>query len=172
MKSGLISGVRTIYQREAWVTGIFSWVKNLVANFRSQGVSTCASLCVTSLKNSYVRGQVFPFINIPIRLKEKELLGLYEYFGEQMLLDDRYIYCDLVVHSIYYAENKDPAHIQAMEQRARQIFKDNGYEIIAFEDGMATMTIDRGVLENEAGFTVLLNRLLENAIKMQADMEK
>ncbi|MDD3363485.1 MAG: hypothetical protein PHZ03_00740 [Syntrophomonas sp.] len=167
----LTSGVRTIHQREAWVEGIFTRVKSVIGNYGNPQVSTCSSLCVTSLKNSYVRGQIFPFINIPIRYREKELLGLYEYFGEQMPLVDKHIYCDFVVHSIYYAENKEPASIKTMEDRARQIFKDKGYEILNFEDGMATITIDRKVVEEEEEFTNLLKSLLDGAIKMQVETE-
>jgi hypothetical protein len=167
----LTSGVRTIHQREAWVAGIFARVKIVIANYGNPKVSTCSSLCMTSLKNSYVRGQIFPFINIPIRYGEKELIGLYEYFGEQMHLADKHIYCDFVVHSIYYAENKEPLFIQGMEDRARQIFKDKGYEILHFEDGMATITIDRRVLEEEEEFNGLLKKLLDEAIKIQAEFE-
>ncbi len=165
----LTSVIRTIHQREAWVSEIFTWVKRVIANYGDPKVSTCSALCVTTLKNSYVRGQVFPYINIPIRYGEKELLGLYEYFGEQMPLVDNHIYCDFVVHSIYYTENKDPAAIKAMEERARQIFKDKGYEILTFEGGMATITIDRMILEDEKKFTGLLASLLYEAIKMQAE---
>ena len=102
------SGEQTIFEREAWVDRIFAEVKKFIASYGDSDISTCGSLCVTTLKNSYVRGRVFPFINIPIRLREKELLGLYEYC-DQLPLSDQYIYCDFVVHSIYYAENKDPA---------------------------------------------------------------
>jgi hypothetical protein len=168
-EKGLTPAIRTFHQREAWVTGIFTWVKKIIANYGDPKVSTCNSLCITSLKNSYVRGQVFPFINIPIRCGEKELLGLYEYFGEQMPLSNKNIYCDFVVHSIYYSENKDPAFIKAMEERARQIFKNKGYEILSFDDGMATITIDRAILEEEEKFTNLLHSLLDEAIKMQTE---
>ena len=164
-----ISSEITIFQREAWVEKIFAEVKKLVAGYGDPDVSTCGSLCVTSLKNSYVRGRVFPFINIPIRFREKELLGLYEYC-EQLPLSDQYIYCDFVVHSIYYAENKDPASIRVLEDRARKVIEAMGNKIISFEDGMAAITIDRKFLEKEEEFVILIRGLLDEALKMQAEI--
>jgi hypothetical protein len=166
---GLAFEGQSISQREAWVTGIFTRVKGFISSYGNEEISTCSSLSVTSLKNSYVRGQVFPFINIPIRYREKELLGLYEYFGEQLPLLDEHIYCDFVVHSIYYAENKDLASIKAMEERTRQILADKGYNILNFEEGMATIAIDRRILEEDGDFLKLLKNLLDVAIKMQEE---
>lgn len=163
------SGEQTIFQREAWVERIFAEVKKFIGTYGNPDISTCGSLCVTSLKNSYVRGRVFPFINIPIRLREKELLGLYEYC-DQLPLSEQYIYCDFIVHSIYYAENKDPAFLQALEVRARQVIEGMGHKIVSFEDGMAAITIDRQILENEADFIILLKGLLDEAINMQAEI--
>lgn len=159
----------SISQREAWVTGIFNQVKGFIRSYDNVDIKTCSSLCATSLKNSYVRGQVFPFINIPIRYREKELLGLYEYFGDQLPLSDEYIYCDFVVHSIYYHEKKTPADVKAIEERARQILAARGYEVLNFEDGMATITIKREILENEGEFLKTLKNLLDEAIRIQAE---
>jgi len=166
---GLKSGVRTIYQQEAWVEEIFARVKGSIIRYGNVDISTCGSLCVTSLKNSYVRGRVFPFINIPIRYRDKELLGLYEYC-EQLPPSDQYIYCDFVVHAIYYAEKKEPASIKAMEELASARFTTQDYDIIQFEDGMATITIDRQVLDHEEEFYGLLRKLLDEAIEIQAEI--
>ncbi len=166
----LTSGARSILQREAWVTGLFAQVKYLIASYGNAEVSTCSSLSVTSLKNSYVRGRVYPFINIPIRLREKELLGLYEYC-DQLPFSDQHIYCDFVIHSIYYADKKDSAFIRDLEERARQYLQTKGYEVVQFEDGMAAITIDRRIVEEEEEFGKLLNSLLDEAIKMQVDIE-
>jgi hypothetical protein len=151
------------------VEEIFARVKNSINRYGNVNVSTCVSLCVTSLKNSYVRGRVFPFINIPIRYWDKELLGLYEYC-DQLPPSEQYIYCDFVVHAIYYAENKEPAYIKAMEERARTFFTAKGYDIIQFEDGMATITIDRQVFEYQEKFHAMLISLLDEAIKMQTEI--
>lgn len=167
--NGLACGGRSISQREEWVTSIFNLVKGFISSYNNADIKTCSSLCITSLKNSYVRGQVFPFINIPIRCCDKELLGLYEYFGDQLPLSDKYIYCDFVVHSIYYHEKKAPADIKAIEERTRQILTARGYEILNFEDGMATITIKREILENEGEFLKLLKNLLDEAIRIQAE---
>lgn len=166
----LTSGERSIHQREAWVTGIFAQVKNLISSYGNAEVSTCNSLSVTSLKNSYVRGRVYPFINIPIRLREKELLGLYEYC-DQLPFSNQYIYCDFIIHSIYYAEKKDSAFIRDLEERARQYLQTKGYEVVQFEEGMAAITIDRRILEEKEEFVKLLKSLLDIAIKMQAETE-
>ncbi len=162
-------GGHSISRREAWVSGIFNRVKEFVRGYNNVNINTCSSLCATSLKNSYVRGQVFPFINIPIRFREKELLGLYEYFGDQQPLSDEYIYCDFVIHSIYYHEKKAPADVKSIEERTRRILAGLGYQVMHFEDGMATITISRGILEDEGEFLKLLENLLEQAIKLQTE---
>jgi len=160
-------GGRTVHQQEAWVEKFFVLVKNSIASHCDANVSTCGSLCATTLKNSYARGRVFPFINIPIRYLEKELLGLYEYCDE-LPLSDQYIYCDFVVHSIYYADNKEPAIIKTMEEQAMRIFQTKGYDIVQFLDGMATITIERELLENEVEFIELFHTLLDDALNIQA----
>jgi len=165
---GFISAEMTILEREAWVERIFAEVKKFIDSYGDPDISTCGSLCVTSLKNSYVRGRVFPFINIPIRLRERELLGLYEYC-QQLPLSDQHIYCDFVVHSIYYAENKDPAYISALKEHARKVMEEKGHKIINFEDGMAAITIDRKILEHEEEFLTLLKSLLDDAVTMQKE---
>jgi hypothetical protein len=165
------AGGLSIYQREAWVEWIFAQVKDFVDSYGNKDVSTCTSLCVTSLKNSYVRGRVYPFINIPVRLRDQELLGLYEYC-EQLPPSDRYIYCDFIVHAIYYAENKEPAYMGVLEARARKLIEDEGYKVLSFEDGMAAITVDRNVLEREEQFIILLKGLVALAIKIQLELDQ
>jgi hypothetical protein len=159
-----------IYHRGLWVDKIFGQVKSVIATYGDTNVSTCSSLCVTTLKNSYVRGQVFPFVNIPIRYGEKELLGLYEYFGEVLPLSAENIYCDIVIHSIYYSEDQAIKDKHALEAKARQLFTDRKLEILNFEDGMATFTIPRQVLDGE-GFAAMLHDLIDVAVKMQSDIK-
>jgi len=165
----LLWGGRTVHQQEAWVEKFFAFVKSSIASYGDANISTCGSLCATTLKNSYARGRVFPFVNIPIRYREKELLGLYEYCDE-LPLSDQYIYCDFVVHSIYYAESKEPAVIKTMEDQAMRIFQTKGYDIVQFLDGMATITIERKLLENKEEFGKLLMSLLDEAVKMQTEI--
>jgi len=159
-----------IYQRGLWVDRIFAQVKNTISTYGDASVSTCNSLCVTTLKNSYVRGQVFPFVNIPIRYGEKELLGLYEYFGDQLPLSAENIYCDIVIHSIYYSEAQDVIAKQQLEEKARQFFAARNFRILNFEDGMATFTIPREVLDGD-NFTKVLRDLIEVAVKVQSDIK-
>ncbi len=160
------SGIR---HREAWVTGIFNLVKNFLSSYGNADLKTCNSPPATTLMNSYVRGQVFPFINIPVRYRDKELLGLYEYYGDQLPLNAESIYCDFVVQAIYYHEQKSPEFIKAMEERTRQILSAQGYQILTFEDGMATISLDRNALNNSADFLNLLKNLIDTAMKIQAE---
>lgn len=155
------------YQREAWVEQIFNQVKDFINGYGDKEVSTCTAPCITTLKNSYVRGQVFPYINIPIRYGEKELLGLYEYYGDQLPLSNEYIYCDIVIHSIYYAGKE--SRLGALEEKARQIFRARNHDIIQFEQGMATLKIGRDQL-NSGQFLTSLKNLLDDAIQMQAEI--
>jgi len=167
----LFPGGLSIYQREAWVERTFAQVKTFISNYGNDDVSTCTSLCVTSLKNSYVRGRVFPFINIPIRYRDQEMLGLYEYC-EQLPLSDQYIYCDFVVQAIYYAEIKEPAYLRALAERAVKLIEVEGYKVVNFEDGMAAIAIERKVLEREEEFITLLAGLMHLAIQIQAELEQ
>ncbi len=157
----------SVFQREAWVEQIFNQVKGFIGKYGDKAVSTCTAPCITNLKNSYVRGQLFPYINIPIRYGEKELLGLYEYFGEQLPLSKEYIYCDIVIHSIYYAGKE--SRLAALEEKARQIFEARNYDIIQFEQGMATLKIARSQISS-GQFLSTLKNLLDDAIEMQAEI--
>jgi len=158
----------SVHQREAWVEHIFEQVKQFIASRGDKDITTCTTPCITTLKNSYVRGQIFPFVNIPIRYREKELLGLYEYFGDQLPLSDEYVYCDIVVHSIYYAD-KQASDLESLEARARQAFQSRKYDVIQFEQGMATIKIERSLI-NGAGFLPVLKSLLDEAIAIQAEV--
>jgi hypothetical protein len=158
-----------ICQREAWVTGIFNQVKSFLSSYGNAELKTCSSPPATTLMNSYVRGQIFPFINIPIRYRDKELLGLYEYYGEQLPLKADSIYCDFVVQAIYYHEQKSQESIKAIEERTRQILTSQGYQILVFEDGMATISLDRNILNNPVDFKNRLKNLLDTAIKIQVE---
>ncbi len=162
-------GGRSIRQREAWVTEIFNLVKSFLRSYGNADLKTCSSPPATTLMNSYVRGQIFPFINIPIRYRDKELLGLYEYYGDQLPLNAESIYCDFVVQAIYYHEQKTPESIKAMEERARQSLTAQGYQVLTFEDGMATISLDRNILNNSAEFLNRLKELLDTAIKIQTE---
>jgi len=166
----LTLGGLSINQREAWVESIFTRVKDFVADFADLEITTCVSPCITTLKNSYVRGQTFPFVNIPIRYRNQELLGLYEYFGEQLPLMDQYIYCDIVVQSIYYNENLAPADLQALEEKARQLFQTKHLEVRQFEGGMATLTIEREILDGSE-FLERLRDLLTKAVEIQMELK-
>jgi hypothetical protein len=161
---------RSILQREAWVEEVFKWVRNYLGSYGNSDITTCSALCTTSLVNSYVRGRVFPFINIPIRYQNKELLGLYEYCGDEWPLSGNYIYCDFIIQSIYYAENKDAGRMSLLENKTRDYFKSLGYEILQFCDGMVTITIERSILEKETEFKNLLAKLLADALAMQKDI--
>ncbi len=159
----------SVHQREAWVEHIFGQVKQFIASRGDKDITTCTSPCITTLKNSYVRGQIFPYVNIPIRYREKELLGLYEYFGDELPISDEYVYCDIVIHSIYYA-GKVAAGLEALEARAGQAFKTRKYDVIQFDQGMATIKIERSLISG-AGFLTVLRSLLDEAIAIQAEVE-
>jgi len=165
----LTLGGMSIDQRENWVENIFNRVKILLEEFADLGITTCSSLCTTTLKNSYVRGQVFPFINIPVRYHEQELLGLYEYFGDQLPLDEENIYCDVVIQSIYYAEHLSPEELLKMEAKAKGLFGAHQWEVVQFEGGMGTLRLERALLDSHS-LEDKLRDILIQAIEMQAEM--
>lgn len=158
----------SIEEREIWVERIFTRVKDFVSEYADLEISTCVAPCITTLNNSYVRGRIYPFINIPIRYRNQELLGLYE-FCEQLPLVEDYIYCDIVIQPIYYAENLAPAALQAMGEKARQLLQAKKLEVQQFEGGMAALTIERGILDGDE-FIDRLRMLLTIAIEIQMEL--
>jgi Ni,Fe-hydrogenase I large subunit len=168
--SFLKSGNRTIIERHRWVEEIFKKIRDFVDNYGNEDISTIGSLCKTSLKNSYVRGQAFPFVNIPIRYQEKELLGFYEYFSDELSFDESYIYCDFIIEHSYYAINKDDETLKKTVKKAKEVLRQKGYNIIAFDSGMATIKIERKILEQDEEFNKLLKRLIDDAITIQKEI--
>lgn len=168
--SFLKSGNRTIIERHKWVERIFEKIKSFVDNYGNDDISTIGSLCKTSLKNSYVRGQAFPFINIPIRFQDKELLGFYEYFSDELCFDDQYIYCDFIIEHSYYALNKDEETMNKIVAKAEKMLQQMGYNIVAFDSGMATVKIERRILEQDNELVALLQKLLDDAIAIQNEI--
>jgi hypothetical protein len=161
------SGNRTLRDRQYWVNDIFGKIKKFIANYGSEDLTTINSLCTTNLKNSYVRGQIFPFINIPIRFRDKELLGLFEFYNNELCFDDHYIYCDFVIEHSYYTANTDEATLGQLVTRAKQVLKDMGYDVIMFDSGMATIRISRDILEKEDELFRLLDKLVKDALHLQ-----
>lgn len=161
------SGNRTLRDRQNWVNDIFRKIKTFINNYDSDDLTTVNTLCTTNLKNSYVRGQVFPFINIPIRYQDKELLGFYEFYSDELCFDEKYIYCDFVIERSYYTADKDEAMVNQMVTRAKQVLKDMGYDVIAFDSGMATIKISREVMEKDDDFMVILDKLIKDALLIQ-----
>lgn len=166
----LKSGNRTIIERHNWVEEIFGKIRDFVNRYGNEDISTINSLCKTSLKNSYVRGQAFPFINIPIRYQDKELLGFYEYCGSELPFDESFIYCDFIIEHSYYSTNKDDETMKETVRRTKEILQQKGYDIIAYESGMATIRIERKFLENNEEFNKLLKKLFDDALTIQKEI--
>ncbi|MGI5921298.1 MAG: hypothetical protein ACOX6I_06135 [Syntrophomonadaceae bacterium] len=166
----LKSGNRTIIDRNQWVEEIYAKIRHFVDNYGNEDIATISSLCRTSLKNSYVRGQAFPFLNIPIRYQDKELLGFYEYCNSELCFDEHFIYCDFIIEPSYYSTNKDDQTSEITVSKAKAVLKQRGYEIIAYENGMATIKIDRTVLEQDEEFQKLLKKLTDDAIDIQKEV--
>jgi hypothetical protein len=157
-------------ERHRWVEEIFGKIRSFVDDYEDEDITTISSLCKTSLKNSYVRGQAFPFVNIPIRYQEKELLGFYEYFSDELFFDESYIYCDFVIEHSYYSINKDDETMKRTVRKAKEVLKQKGYNIIAFDSGMATIKIERRILEQDGELSKLLKRLIDDAIAIQKEI--
>ncbi|HEX3011795.1 MAG TPA: hypothetical protein VHQ70_07105 [Syntrophomonadaceae bacterium] len=166
------SGNRTLMDRQKWVHDIFHKIKSFIDNYEGDELTTVNSLCTTNLKNSYVRSQVFPFINIPIRYQDKELLGFYEYYSDELCFDENYIYCDFVIEHSYYIANKEEAMVNDLVVRAQQVLKEMGYDVIVFDSGMATIKIDREILEKDDEFFRLLDKLVKDALRLQKQIEQ
>ncbi len=164
------SGNRTIHEREAWVEHIFALVKDFIEDSGDEELETCGILSTTSLKNSYVRGRIFPFINIPIKYQGKELMGLYEYFDDSLAFSASHIYCDILIQAIYYSGNRESRHLDIMEKIALELLKKKGYDIVQFAGGMATFKVDRSILESPVRFKEFLHKTVEDARTLQEEM--
>lgn len=163
------SGNRTILERENWVEEIFSQIKEFVEEFGDEELETCSVLSTTSLKNSYVRGRIYPFINVPVKYQGKEIIGLYEYCSD-LPFSAEHIYCDILVHAIYYSGNRESRNLDIMEKIALELLKKKGYDIVQFAGGMAAFKVPRGILESPGQFRQFLRQTIDDAISLQEEM--
>ncbi len=168
----LKSGNRTLSERSEYVTKIFQWAKDVVRDCGIEELTTIKKLYVTSKKDSWIEGETYPFLNLPFFCKQEYLCGIYEHFDEQLNLSETHIYFDFLIQLIFQEEKQYEALIPEMEQKAQSLLKDKNYTVIRFENGMATILLDRTLLENGEQFKKELARLINDAVYFNEEIER
>lgn len=158
----LNTGNRTLEERDEWVEEIYDWIKDIVDEVEE--VTTIKKICTTVSKNSWITDCVFPFINLPIYYKEENLCGLYEYYDKHLSFSDEHIYFDFIVQSILYNNFENDDILEKMKNRVNELLISKEYEILHFENGIATIKIKRSVLNDYDKFKNHLIILIKDAI--------
>lgn len=165
------SGNRTLEDRDEWVQEIFGYVQEAVQECGNTDVTTIRKLYETSHKDSYISGLVMPFLNIKIDYNGDYLCGLYEYFGEHPFSDSS-IYYDFLIQDIYNYAGDDEEFLAQVEKRAKEILKSKDYNLIGFNEGMATIEISRKLLNNGNAIKEKLITLINDAVLLNDEISK
>ncbi|QEK13137.1 hypothetical protein FQB35_12865 [Crassaminicella thermophila] len=160
----LNTGNRTLEDRDEWIEEIYDWIKDIVDEYGNEEVTTINKLCTTSSRNAWITDIVFPFINIPLYYKDRCLCGLYEYYDEEISFSDEYIYFDFAVQSIRYNEYENDEVLEEMENKVNELLINKEYNILNFEDGIATVKISRSILNDYNEFKDVLIPLIDDAV--------
>ncbi len=168
----LSTGNRTLEDRNEWIEEIYEWIKKIVDEYENKEVNTIKKLCTTSLKNAWITDSVFPFINIPLYYKDRCLCGLYEYYNEETNFSDEHLYFDFVIQSIFYKEYENDEVREEIETRINKILVSKGYNILSFDDGMATVKIPRRNLNDYNEFKAFLIPFIDDAVYINDEIVK
>lgn len=161
----LKSGNRTIDDRGEWVEEIGDRVKEIVDNLGDDKVCT-KKLYEMSSKNGWIEGVVFPFVNITIYYEDIPLCGLYEYFDESLSFSSKHIYFDILIDKIKDLGDSDETLTSELIQKITIKLKAEGYDVIQFDGGIATIKIERKILEDTIKFKEILKRFIDIAISV------
>jgi len=167
----LKSGNRTIDDRGEWVQEIGDLVKDIVDEFKDDRLHT-EKLYEVFSKGGWVEGVVFPFINIAISYEDTYLCGIYEYFDEILKFSHEYMYFDFLIKKIQDLDDTDEKLTSKLEEKIKLLLKSEGYNIIQFNEGMATIKLSRNIIEDTLKFREELTKLINTAITLNKEVEK
>lgn len=167
----LKSGNRTIDDRGEWIKEIADLVKEIVDDYDDDKVCT-KKLYEELSKSGWVEEVVFPFINITIYYEDRPFCGLYEYFDENLSFSNEYIYFDFLIQKIRDLGDTDEKLTNKLEQKVKTILKSEGYDIIVFDEGMATVKVLRNIIEDTDKFREELTKLINTSITIKKEIDK
>lgn len=167
----LKSGNRTIDDRGEWIKEIADLVKEIVDDYDDDKVCT-KKLYEELSKSAWVEEVVFPFINITIYYEDRPFCGLYEYFDENLSFSNEYIYFDFLIQKIRDLGDTDEKLTNILEQKVKTILKSKGYDIIVFDEGMATVKVLRNIIEGTDKFREELTKLINTSITIKKEIDK
>lgn len=163
------SGNRTLEDRDEWISEIFNLLKEVVEE-DNRNICTAKKMYRTSKQDSWITDLAFPFINFYIDYKDKSLCGIFEYFNEEFRFSDKYIYVDFLIQKIYYSD--ECTILDQIKNQVIEIFEEKRYEIIAFESGIATIKLERAMLENSNKFKREIIKIINDAIFINEKVDR
>jgi len=165
----LKSGNRVLHERSTWVDKIFNMLKEVVDSFGNDEITMPKKLYETSKKDAWIVNEKNPFINIPIWYKDISICGIYEYFDDKLAFSETKVYVDFNIDAIGREENKEL--ILQIEELVKKLLLDKGYEVICFEHGCATITLERELLENNNSFKEKYIQVISDAMYLHNEIE-
>ncbi|MCE5287399.1 MAG: hypothetical protein LLG02_16355 [Pelosinus sp.] len=168
----LKSGNRSLSERSEYVRKIFQWIKDAVRDCGIEEITTIKKLYVTSSSDSWIEEEVYPFLNFPIYYKKEYLCGIYEYFNEELSLSETHVYFDFLIQVIFQEDEKYQALMPQIEDKVQSLLAEKKYNVIRFENGMATIQLERTLLENNNQFKHELIKLISDAIYFNEEIER
>lgn len=164
----LNTGNRTLEDRDEWIEEIYRWTKEIIYEYEYENkeVTTIKKLYKTSTKDAWITEMVNPFINIPFYYKDRYLCGLYEYYDEKLSFSQEHVYFDFLIQSIYYKEYTNHEQLEEMNKKANELLIIKGYELLNFEEGIASIKISRSILNDYNKFKDKLISLINDAVRI------
>nr|WP_319401669.1 hypothetical protein [uncultured Carboxylicivirga sp.] len=140
------SGNRTLVERDDWVSDIVDRT-NEVLNENFEFLSTIKSPAKVTNRTGFFERN-FPFLNIPIRKNDENIIGIYEYYDDNLPFDEYFIYCDL---------ERD---IEEFDIEKFNFFTENGFEIIS-PYGQLILKVPRKILDDENEYESFLSHIID-----------
>jgi hypothetical protein len=156
------SGNRTLIERGDWIMKIYEDITTILNKEFKEKVTLKKPYYITGKRN-YIH-QFFPFLNMPIFYEEEEIIGIYEYFDEELPFDDKYIYCDF----FFLYENKKSEKVNnEIIALAKKRMNKAGFELINYtEDKIPFIKIPRNIFEIESE----LRKSIKSIVKLAIDI--
>lgn len=158
------SGKRGLGAREEWTKKVVNST-NRILNEISSELSTIKKQPIIREKEAYYE-HVSPFINLPIWENDDWLMGIYEYYSDNLPLDEKYFYFEICLDQFY--EEQDPK----IEIEINKFLKSFPHaRITDNETTNAYFKADRKFLE-EGEYGLFLKNVIGAAQSLRSEIKK
>ncbi|TAJ14037.1 hypothetical protein DMA11_06705 [Marinilabiliaceae bacterium JC017] len=144
------TGNRTLMDRDEWIINVIEQTNNAVCdNFSS---ITTINKPTTNSRNVFFPC-VFPFINIPIYYNDESIIGIYEYYNNELPFDETYFYCEVAME------------LEDIKKRQMKKIEKMDFEIISPYNN-PILKIPRTMLEDNNEYKDFLHNIVEITIEI------